>query len=100
MARTGDKVQVVSAVSAMQSTRHETHGTDGIASRPCKERKDGAPTFRIGNARRSAKGGPPAQYANAAEEEFGTPGQQLVNGVEMEKANAPSTPDEAAPGPD
>jgi RHS repeat-associated protein len=40
------------------------------------------------------------QYANAAEEEFGTPGQQFLRGAEIEKSNAPSTPDEAAPDPD
>jgi hypothetical protein len=48
IARTGDKVQMMRAVSAMQSARHENHGTDSISTRPCKERKDGAPTFQVG----------------------------------------------------
>jgi hypothetical protein len=42
---TGDKVQVMSAVTAMQPAGHDQqHGTGGTASRPCKKRKDGAPT--------------------------------------------------------
>ena len=42
--RAGDKVQVTRAVSAIQAARHDTHNSPGsIVSRPCKERKDGAP---------------------------------------------------------
>jgi hypothetical protein len=61
IAGTGDKVQVMRAVRAMQSARHHTHGTDSISTRPCKKRKDGAPTFRIGKElKKKNKGGPPA----------------------------------------
>ena len=42
-------MQVMSAVNPMQAAGHnKPHGTGSIAARPCKERKDGAPTFRNG----------------------------------------------------
>jgi len=64
IAGAGDKVQVMRAVSAMQSARHENDGTDSIAAHPCKERKDGAPTFQIGKeSKDKQKGGPPARPA-------------------------------------
>jgi len=37
-------VQVLHAVSAMQAACIANHSTSIIATRPCKERKDGAPT--------------------------------------------------------
>lgn len=40
------------------------------------------------------------QYAGAAEEEFGPVDKVLINPIEMQKENAPTTPDEGAPGPD
>ena len=55
IARASDKVQVMGAVSAMQSARHETHGTDGIATRPCKERKDGHPRPGLGTKGRATR---------------------------------------------
>jgi len=61
IAGANDKVQVMRSASAMQSARHETDGTDSIAVHPCKERKDGAPTFRIGKeSEKKNQGGPPA----------------------------------------
>jgi hypothetical protein len=52
-------VQVMGAVSAMQATGHDTLNSSGsIVPRPCKERKDGAPPFRIG--KKKGKDGPPA----------------------------------------
>jgi hypothetical protein len=36
------------AVSAMESGGHEGHGSSDCATRPCKNRKDGAPTFQTG----------------------------------------------------
>jgi len=45
IAGTGDKVQVMRTVSAMQAAGHGTsHGTGSSDTRPCKKRKDGAPT--------------------------------------------------------
>jgi hypothetical protein len=42
---------MVSAVGAMQSGRHgKDHGTEVGGSRPCKERKDGAPHVSEWNA--------------------------------------------------
>ena len=41
--RASDKVQVMGAVSAMESGGHERHGTSDCGTRPCKKRKDGAP---------------------------------------------------------
>src|ERR1017187_4267156 len=47
--RTGDKVQVMSAVVAMEAARHdEPYATSSIAAHPCKKRKDGAPSFHFG----------------------------------------------------
>jgi len=62
--RAGDKVQVMSAVSTMQSGGHEKdqdHRTIVRRTRPCKERKDGAPTFQNGKGIKYLKGGPPAK---------------------------------------
>jgi hypothetical protein len=36
------------AVSAVESGGHEGHGTSDSGTRPCKKRKDGAPTFQNG----------------------------------------------------
>jgi len=45
VARPGDKVQVIAAVTAMQSAGHsKLHGTGGSATRPWQDRKDEAPT--------------------------------------------------------
>jgi hypothetical protein len=45
IAGTSDKVQVMRTVSAMQAAGHDTpHGIGSIDTRPCKKRKDGAPT--------------------------------------------------------
>jgi len=45
VARAGDKVQVMGAVGAMQAAWHDTQNSTGsIAARPCKQRKDGAPS--------------------------------------------------------
>src|SRR5439155_21115659 len=53
VAGTGDKVQVMRAVGAMQAARHDKQNSTGsIASRPCKERKDGAPTSRNGKEKK------------------------------------------------
>src|SRR5439155_20048497 len=53
VAGTGDKVQVMRAVGAMQAARHDKQNSTGsIASRPCKERKDGAPTSRNGKGKK------------------------------------------------
>ncbi len=41
--RTGDKVQVMSTVGAVQSGGHENYGTGVCGTRPCKKRKSGAP---------------------------------------------------------
>ena len=58
--RASDKVQVMGAVSAMESGGHEGHGTSDSGTRPCKKRKDGAPSFQTGKERSKPKGGPPA----------------------------------------
>jgi hypothetical protein len=45
IAGTGDKVQVMRAVGAMQTAGHgKSHGIGSIDTRPCKKRKDEAPT--------------------------------------------------------
>ena len=62
VARTGDKVQMMSPVGAMQAARHDKlNGTGSIPTRPCKNRKDGAPTVpeRDGTTQNN-KDGPPA----------------------------------------
>jgi len=46
--RASDKVQVMGAVSAVESGGHEGHGTSDSGTRTCKKRKDGAPTFQNG----------------------------------------------------
>jgi len=43
----------------MQAARHDTQNSTGsIVSRPCKERKDGAPTFQIGKEEARRAGHP------------------------------------------
>ncbi len=64
--RAGDKVQVMGAVSTIQSGGHEIdqdHRTIIPRTRPCKERKDGAPTFQNGKEERALKrvGHPPIE---------------------------------------
>ncbi len=60
IARAGDKVQVMGAVAAMQAAWHdEQNSTGSIATRPCKQRKSGAPTVPE-RERRTPKGGPAA----------------------------------------
>lgn len=59
VAGASDKVQVVSAVSAMQAGRHDTHSTGVVATRPCKERKDGAPVSESGKKNSGKLGHPP-----------------------------------------
>ena len=56
-------MQVMGTVSAMQAARHDKlHRTGSIAARPCKERKDGAPTAPTvpERERKIRKAGPPA----------------------------------------
>src|SRR5712691_2541052 len=49
--RAGDKVQVVDAVGPMQPVWHDKpNGTGSIAARPCKQRKDVAPTVPVWGA--------------------------------------------------
>ena len=59
VAGTSDKVQVMGAVSAMQTARHDKQNSTGsTAARPCKERKDGAPRV-LERERGTWKAGPP-----------------------------------------
>ena len=53
-------MQVVSAVSAMQSGPASEKPTpiraSVVGTRPCQERKDGAPTFQNGKTKKNKKG--------------------------------------------
>jgi hypothetical protein len=52
MTRTGDKVQVMRAVAAMQAAGHgKSYGIGCTDTRPCKKRKDGAPRFQNGKGK-------------------------------------------------
>ena len=59
VARASDKVQVMRAVGAMQSAGHNSPCYGQHRTRPCKNRKDGAPRVPE-RARRTRKDGPPA----------------------------------------
>src|SRR5579872_6275374 len=58
---TGDKVQMMSAVSAMQTGRHKIPWYRQHGTRPCKKRRSGAPTVseREGKNRCERLGHPP-----------------------------------------
>ena len=62
IARASDKVQVMGAVSAMESGGHEGHGTSDRGTRPCKNRNDGAPTFQNGKENRGERAGHPPTF--------------------------------------
>src|SRR6202040_3447802 len=68
IARASDKVQVMSTVGAMQAAWHDKpHGTSSIASRPCKVRKDGAPTVPEREGKRLERvGHPPTREGPSA----------------------------------
>jgi hypothetical protein len=62
VARTSDKVQVMGSVGAMQAAWDDKQNSTGsIAARPCKKRKDGAPTVLEREGKRG-KPGPPARW--------------------------------------
>jgi len=57
-----DKVQVMSAVSAVQAAGHDTpYGTGSIVPALAKNARTGHPQFRNGKERARQKGGPPAR---------------------------------------
>jgi len=60
--RAGDKVQVMRAVTAMQSAGHKAHGIGSIVPALAQNARTGHPQFRNGK-RKTWKGGPPAQPA-------------------------------------
>jgi len=61
VARAGDKVQMMGAVSAMQTAGHDDpHGTSSIVPALAKSARTGHPQFRNGKEKHW-KGGPPAQ---------------------------------------
>ena len=62
--RATDKVQVMGAVGAMQATGHDKqNGTGSIATRPCKKRKDGAPSVPEWEGKKPRVGHPPSPNA-------------------------------------
>lgn len=61
IARARDKVQVMRAVSAIQAAGHDkSHRSGSIDTRPCKKRKDGAPSVPEREARNYRNSRPPA----------------------------------------
>ena len=63
IAGAGDKVQVMSAVRAMQADGHnKPDGNKQHRTRPCKKRKDGAPAV-LEREGKATKAGPPAPPA-------------------------------------
>ena|ERR1700722_5138075 len=88
VARARDKVQVMSAIFPMQAARHDTpNSTGSIASRPCKKRKDGAPThprFRNGKEKHGSLGRPPqakSPTSRKGREKWGTQHPAMIESL-------------------
>lgn len=69
VARGSDKVQVMSAVSAMQSARHnQPHGTGSIVPALAQNARAGHPQFQNGNGKHGSLGHPSSCYEVSAGE--------------------------------
>ena len=64
VARPSDKVQVMSAIGAMQTAGHQAHGTSSIVPALAKNARTGHPQFRSGKRNQISKAGPPVFFVN------------------------------------